>query len=274
MQAAPQIPLQQHPNFAAALNKLGRETKVIELDGSAPVQTIVRFGLRFASRGPIWLDGPTTAQAPSVRAARLHLINSNGGDQGALRGAGFRRIVSPVHVGELSILGTRSDRIDRMKGKWRNSFRKALKSPQTLQVDAFRTFRHHWLLDADLKQQKTKAFRSLPHAFLQAYSLENPKNTPVFTAYLNGEPIAAMVFLVHGSVATYHLGWTSLLGRENGSHHAILMRAADHLSRRGVERIDLGTVDKANAPGLARFKIGTGATIRPLGGTWLRLPLL
>jgi hypothetical protein len=36
--------------------------------------------------------------------------------------------------------------------------------------------------------------------------------------------------------------------------------------------LDLGTVDTENAPGLARFKIGSGAQIRSLGGTWLRIP--
>jgi len=29
-----------------------------------------------------------------------------------------------------------------------------------------------------------------------------------------------------------------------------------------------------SAPGLARFKIGTGAEVRPLGGSWLRVPWL
>jgi hypothetical protein len=36
--------------------------------------------------------------------------------------------------------------------------------------------------------------------------------------------------------------------------------------------LDLGTLDTQNAPGLARFKLGSGATAQLLGGTWARLP--
>ena len=272
MQTARQLPLQQHPNFAAALRQLGAKTRAINIDGSEPVQTVTRFGMRFASRGPIWHDTPTDIQTHALKYSGLHLINSNGGDHAAFQNAGFRQIMKPRHVAELSILGTPEDRMRRLKGKWRNGLRQGAKHPQTIETEPFHPSQHQWLLKADLAQQKAKGFRSLPHRFLIAYARGNPDKTLVMTSRLNGEPIAAMLFLLHGKVATYHLGWTSPMGRTAVAHHTILMRAGDHLSKQAVERIDLGMVDVENAPGLARFKLGTGASLRPLGGTWARLP--
>ena len=269
-----QLPLQQHPNFASAVRKLGRKTEVIAVNGAAPIQTIVRFGLRFASRGPVWLGAPAATEALAVRRTGLHLINSNGGDQIALHSAGYRQLAQSRQVAELSIQGAHDDRLMRLKGKWRNSLRGAWRTSQVIQSENYCARRHSWLLEADLKQQKVKGFRNLPHGFLHAYAAANPGKSVVFVAYSKSVPIAAMLFLLHGTVATYHLGWTGSHGRQNRSHHAILMHAGDCLSEQGVERVDLGTVDWLNARGLARFKSGTGASIRSLGGTWLRVPFL
>jgi hypothetical protein len=41
------------------------------------------------------------------------------------------------------------------------------------------------------------------------------------------------------------------------------------LQATGVEVIDLGLAEPDRAAGLARFKLGTGARLRRLGGSWL-----
>ena len=52
------------------------------------------------------------------------------------------------------------------------------------------------------------------------------------------------------------------------AHNLLMWRAALWLARQGHRRLDLGPIDTANAPGLARFKLGIGAHARRLGGTW------
>ena len=52
----------------------------------------------------------------------------------------------------------------------------------------------------------------------------------------------------------------------------MLARAAEALRAEGVAWLDLGSVDTEAAPGLARFKLGTGAELRRLGATCLVLP--
>ena len=80
-----------------------------------------------------------------------------------------------------------------------------------------------------------------------------------------------MLFLKHGTGATYHVGWTSDAGRKASAHNLILATAATRLAETGVTRLDLGTIDTENAPGLARFKLGSGAKPARTGGTWLGL---
>jgi len=84
--------------------------------------------------------------------------------------------------------------------------------------------------------------------------------------------IAAMLFAVHDGFATYLMGATSEAGRAHCAHHLLMAEAARLIRREGVRWIDLGQVDTGANPGLARFKLGTGAQLCPLGGSWLRLP--
>lgn len=268
------LPLQQHPHFANALRASGCDVREVALAGSAPVQVIARYGLRFASRGPIWEDATGLDRAAALRRSGVHIINSDGADTAALRLAGFRKIHTAPHVAEMCLKGDASARMARMKSKWRNTLRRARSAPFRIKASRFSAKKHAWLLELDLAQQRAKGFRTLPHAMLLAYSDARAADTLVLEACAAEGPIAAMVFLIHGSVATYHLGWTGSVGRAFAAHTALLARAGDDLAARGVMRLDLGTVDTVTAPGLARFKIGSGARVRPLGGTWVRLPLL
>lgn len=117
-------------------------------------------------------------------------------------------------------------------------------------------------------------YRALPHALIAAFAATGRDAAVVYTAAQAGAPIAAMLFLRHAPVITYHLGWTSDAGRQCGAHHKILIAAACDHATKGYCRLDLGLVDTHNSPGLARFKIGTGAVIRQLGGTWIKVPWL
>ena len=268
------LPLQQHPQYSAALRQTGCAVREVRLPGAAPVQAISRFGLTLASRGPIWRAAQGPDDANILRRSGLHVINSEGHDLSALRSAGYRQMHTPNWVAELSLSGTAQARLAAMKPKWRTTLRRAQEARLRIKHERFDPCRHGWLLAADLAQQRSKGFRSLPHSVLQAYAEANPKDALVFVARQKKDPVAAMLFLLHGRVATYHLGWSGEAGRKSGAHHALLLQGCDHLATRGIARLDLGQVDTVNAPGLARFKLGTGADVRALGGSWLRVPWL
>ena len=57
-----------------------------------------------------------------------------------------------------------------------------------------------------------------------------------------------MLFLLHNHVATYQICWTGPMKRSTGAHNRLLAETVDHLTAKGFHRLDLGTVDTANAP--------------------------
>ena len=261
------LPLQQHPSFADALRAVGTHVQTVNLPGAAPIIALRRFRFFFASRGPVW-NADATPDAHALRASPLRVFNAECAGP-IYRAAGFRQIMTPASVAELSLTGSATDRLARARPKWRH----CLKPHRFhIQHQHFDHQRHQWLLEADSAQQRGKGFRALPHALTCAFAAMHRKSTHLWTAQQGGQPIAAMLFLAHPPVATYHIGWSAQEGRRSNAHHHLLMAAADHFADAGLQRLDLGTVDTENAPGLARFKIGAGATVRPLGGTWLRIP--
>lgn len=265
------LPLQQTSLHAAALRLLGRRVLSIEVPHAAPVVAVRQFGQLMTSRGPIWADGVRgTQRADALGCSGLRLVNPEVMDDAALKTAGFRRLMTPAHVAELDLRDTPAVRIARMKQKWRNAWRGA--HEVCIDEERFDPQTHAWVLTADLEQQRGKGFRGLPHGLLKAYAGCDPKAVRVFIASNKSEPIAAMIFVLHRPVVTYHIGWTHAHGRSARAHHQMLVQAADIFAQRGFARMDMGHVDTVNAPGLARFKIGCGADVRPLGGTWARPP--
>ena len=275
------LPLQQHPMFADALARMGRDVCCLTLrDGARRVgyvQLMTRrlgwFGqVSMASRGPIWADdAPPEVQARALeRLGRqgVRIVNANGPLRRSV-GSGFRQIVTPAHVAELDLRG---DFQGRMHPKWRNRLLRAQSGSLTLHHRAFDATAHAWLLNADRAQQKARGYRALPTELTLAFAEANRRQVRVVTAHVGPTVVAAMLFLCHGPVATYHIGWRSLDECANGAHNLILAAAMEKLAQDGHVCLDLGLVDTDTAPGLARFKIGSGATVRPLGGTWLRLP--
>jgi hypothetical protein len=272
------LPLQQHPDFALALRGMGRDAQIVPLDRVGQALVIRRriwpgVTTSLASRGPVWLhDTSNAAQIAALREARLHIINADGTSAQVLRQAGYRQIMAPAHVAELDISGQAADRRGRCSAKWRSCLRRVQEAPLRIRQRPFEPDRDSWLYDKDRAQQIAKRFCALPHDLTRAFVAAQPERAIMVTAQQSGHNIAAMLFLRHGPVATYHIGWTNAAGRAAAAHHQMLMQAADRFAADGATRLDLGAVDKHASPGLARFKIGAGATVRPLGGTWIRIP--
>ncbi len=260
-----ELPLQQHPDFGAALRSLGAKVNQIDIDGAVPTQVIKRYGVVFAPRGPIW----DVENVRALRQSPLRIINAERPSD-IYRKAGFRLLMTPAHVAELCLRDV--NWMAQAHGKWRNAWRKSQKANLVLHRARFDVATHAWLLIKERTQQRRKKYRALPHEIIHAYAASAPKNAIVFTAGRGEDCVAAMLFLRHGQVATYHLGWSDQVGRDTNAHYALMKSAAEYFRRKGVTRLDLGTVDTENAPGLARFKIGSGAQVRHLGGTWLRIP--
>lgn len=75
--------------------------------------------------------------------------------------------------------------------------------------------------------------------------------------------------LRHGRMATWQIGHVTPEGRKSCAMNLALWAAIVWLAEAGHACLDLGLLNSDDAPGLAHFKLGTGARVQGLGGTWL-----
>lgn len=267
------VPLQQHPAYARAM---GREAQaVLVIAAKAPLAYAMLLpgplGAKTLLRGPVWMaDVPQSDRARALDILAPRLIEADSPDP-ALHSAGFSRVVTPGHIAEWDITGGTQARQARMHGKWRNALRQSQLGPIKITHRPYLGDANHPILGLCAAEAKAKKYKPLPATLAVNLGQGPSKPGRMFTAMLGREAIALMLFFRFGPVVTYHLGWTGPKGRRHNAHHQMLDIAASYFAERGCTRMDLGQVDTQSAPGLARFKIGTGAGIRPLGGSHLRL---
>ncbi|MCX7298779.1 MAG: GNAT family N-acetyltransferase [Rhodobacterales bacterium] len=274
------LPLQAHPSFARSLLAMGQSARAVAVQKEGAVianlvqirRRILGVPLTLATRGPVWRpDIPETLRTMALNHLCLRLVEPDMADP-ALRPAGYRQILTPVHIAELDLTIDPVARLHSLAPNWRNALHKAEQAGLSVVSQAFDSMAHGWLLSAEAGQRSTRGYRALPLDFIRAYAQTNPGQAIVFIAIKDAAPVAAMMMLRHGLTATYHLGWSGSQGRATAAHQLVLIRAADWLAERGHIRLDLGAVDTDSNRGLARFKIGSGARIRPLGGSWVKVP--
>lgn len=251
------LPLQQSPAFARALEYYGAT-----VNSHAPVILQRRFGplgrVDFASRVRL-----------GDLAHRPRIINGEDDAPEAFRAAGYRQIITAAHIAEWDLTHTAYARRAAMHPKWRNQLRQA-ENRLKVRCSPWTGTPHPMFAKAEALARHRR-FRPLPTPLIAAFAGAAPDNALIFEAFQDSQMVAAILVLRHGPTATYQTAWTSTEGRANHAHNLLLAHAADHLSQLGHTTFDLGLVDTDTAATLARFKLRTGARLRKLGGTWLRL---
>ena len=241
-------PLQQSPAYGAAMAALGARVRQI-----CAVQVIERPGLRLIQRAALTLtEARRLARFPGVTILTAPVT-----------GPGLVPLVTPRSHAEWDLSPEPQALRAQLHGKWRNALRRG--EALHLGQDDPRALSD--LLAREGEQSRLRRYRSLPAAFVAHW----PGPRLILHLRHKGVLEAAMLFLIHGASATYHIGWASEAGRAAQAHRAMLWRAALQLRDAGVRRLDLGPVDSSNE-GLARFKLGTGARLTDLGPTSLVLP--
>jgi hypothetical protein len=258
------LPFQQSLPYAVAAGAGGARVRWVDLDGGRAL-VIERGRLRLVLRGPIWAAG---SGAEDQRHALRQLARWPGvtiaTPEAPVQGFGLVPLVTPMHH---AIWRLGPDLTAGLAGKWRNRLTAAQRAGVTVTPGSPATMNR--LIAEEMAQRRTRGYRNLPPGFTQALPGEALR---LWEWRKDGEIGAAMVFVRHGRSATYHLGWASEAARQQGVHTVMLMAAASALQAEGVDWLDLGSVDTDRAPGLARFKLGTGAALRQLGATCLVLP--
>lgn len=151
-----------------------------------------------------------------------------------------------------------------MQQKWRNRLHKARGEGITLEIGDSDGSAMAWLEREETAQRQVKKYRMLgantPRRLAKA---RGDIAALCVAASYAGQYVAAASFVCFGVEAVYFSGVTTALGRPKSAQHLVLSKAAEILITRGYKRINLGVIDTHQVPGLARFKLGTGAQTHP-----------
>ncbi|WP_052272266.1 GNAT family N-acetyltransferase [Leisingera sp. ANG-M7] len=260
--------LQQSPEFARALMACGQDPLL--LDDTLVLHRRLPGGLRLAmvNRADLTDPAPLLAALRAGALARTPLILSPESPAPHLARLGAVPLATPAHAALWDLSGDADQRRAALHPKWRNRLKHGEAQPLRLTRQNLPHDVRHWLFRADAKQQSARGYRSWPIGLTLAYARENKGQVKLFQAFEGKEPVAAILILTHGNAASYHIAHTTTRGKRLSAHPLLLWEAANWLAAKGVCRLDLGLINTEDAPGLARFKLGTGAQLHRLGGTW------
>ena len=283
--AATPASLQQDWSYGDALAAVGANVVRVVIEDVAGPLALAQFTTRkigmlvnvgLCSRGPVWLREASGKQRRKVHRALKSALGlgwprvtlQTPDDEAPLPGA--RRVVSGYSTVMLDLTRPLEDLRAGFDGKWRNRLVAAEKSDLKVQQNGTKPAQYIWLLETEEGQRKARGYTATPASlvpeFVQAKG--DRDSLLILRADLGKQKAAAMLFLIHGCAATYHIGWNSEDGRKLGAHNLLLWSALDTLQQRGVTRLDLGGVETVKSAGLARFKLGTGGDLVTYAGTY------
>ncbi len=284
--------LQQDWAYGEAMRRLGvgvQRAAVLDASGQALglAQFICRrvagyIALASCTRGPVWspqAGGELRAQSlrslqssMPARPLRVTLFSPDcpagklqAGEMGRLQRVmtGYSTVMLDLTQGQDALRRS-------FDGKWRNRLVKAEAESVTVQVQPDQQALAE-LMRREGEQRQRRGFHGLPTALVPAFIEAHDRPSQAYlmsVARRRKDTLAAMLFLLHGRVATYHLGWASDDGRQLNLHNLLLWRALAPLVERGITHLDLGGVNTHELPGISRFKLGTGGEVLTLAGTF------
>lgn len=240
------------------------------------------FGIALCTRGPLWLAPVAAADRVHIyrvlksslpmRRPRFILFSPDQTDAQDPGLSGLTRVLTGYSTVMLDLTQPEARLRAGLHPYWRNRLAAAERAGLNIceadgSADACRK-----VLDEELRQRQRKHFYALPVAFIDNYMAAHaePRQAAVIlTAELQSQQVAAMLFLIHGSAATYQLGWSTPRGRAANAHNLILWRALGLLRERGVHTLDLGGLNTRDLPGISRFKINTGGAVVTYAGGYV-----
>jgi hypothetical protein len=289
--AAASAPLQQDWAYGSCMKAMGVACWRVRVEAEGRTVALAQFiGRRLAglvtvalcSRGPVWTESLTAADKaevyrrlrtglPAMRP-RFALFTPDEPASESLGLSPWRRIMTGYATVTLDLTQTPEQLRAAFDGKWRNRLVAAESAGLTVQRLGANPAQLRWLLDQEDTMREQRGVAGLPSGFIERYiqARKSAAHTVLtLRADHQGERVAAMMWLLHGSAATYQVGWSNDTGRQLNAHNLLLWQSIEALQQRGIRLLDLGGVNTQRSAGIARFKLGTGGRVLTLAGTYL-----
>ncbi len=229
-------------------------------------------------RGPLWFEGFGSAQDfesfvqcfckmfPKRFGRKVRFIpeaEDNAYNRDILKTAGF----VPKSVGGYQTMWVDlRPQIDVLRkglhSNWRNKLSRAEKAGIEVVWDIKGKYLS-WLVLQATHDQEVRGYQGASEKLLYglAERFQRGENMLIGAAVVDNRLIAAILVFIHGSCATYQIGYTSEMGRDKCAHHLLLWNALAVLKERSVHDFDLGGVNDEGAQGVKAFKQGLGGEV-------------
>ena len=291
--------LQQDWAYGASFQAMGldchraqviKEGKTIALAQFICRRYLGVLGVALCTRGPVWLEELSALEQQKIyrelkRSCPLPkprwLIFSPALTEHYHPSlVGLTRVMTGYSTVQIDLTKTNAQLRAACEGRWRNRLVAAERENLEIVRNTDSALEIQWLLEEERTQRLQKNFHGLPTHFIEHYhaARADPSTTLLMLHAESHQPtphkennhrIAAMLFLLHGSTATYHVGWTNAEGRAKHAHNLLMWRAFEELRTLGIHTLDLGGINTRSLAGISRFKIGTGGQIVTYAGTYV-----
>ncbi len=234
-------------------------------------------------RGPLWLLEDVTqqhwqafidlftAEFPKRFGRRRRFMPevTSRDEVGVLSGSGFAHKAAGYQSIWLDLNREEEHLRKNLKQKWRNALNQSeKKNLDVIERNGPLSFR--WLMNEYEKDRQDKLYQGPSVKVLSSlYGFCRPRDeVMLMVAEQDNAQVAAILLFLHGTSATYQVGWTGAKGRDARAHQRLLWEAICLLKARGLTWLDLGGIHPDQAEGVTRFKRGLGGEEFQLAGVY------
>lgn len=152
--------------------------------------------------------------------------------------------------------------------KWRNHLNGSLKAGIAVRISGDREV-FDWMLDRHASNMATKGYEGPSVSFVRNMIASSPQDFSVYQAYIDNQPVSAILLARFGTHAETYLSWTGDAGRRSNAHHMLLWHLISECKAAGCHAIDLGGYTTSGKYGA--YKRGMKGREYRLAGEWLAI---
>ncbi|HEY6125480.1 MAG TPA: GNAT family N-acetyltransferase [Steroidobacteraceae bacterium] len=153
-----------------------------------------------------------------------------------------------------------------LSSKWRNHLNGSLKAGIAVRVSGEREV-FDWMLEQHAGNMAIKGYVGPSVSFVRNMIASSPQDFSVYQAYIDNQPVSAILLARFGTHAETYLSWTGEAGRRSNAHHLLLWQLIVESKANGCRAIDLGGYTTSGKYGA--YKRGMKGREYRLTGEWI-----